>query len=443
MYLFYLLFKNNYIILTVYRIIIYMSANAIFNATVCIVGIAILFIHIVNLLIKKNKRKDENRLLAFLVFTVFHFSLYLTFTLAKSVYTSDPYIITFYTIFYIFNNIEMLLLFLYMSSYVEFKNKTLKILTITNYSLFLVFVVLDIVNIFTGLFFTASNGEYLRSKTMIISQGYQFILFALILVLTILNKKLVLREKIAFATYCLLPLVAIILQNYFKGYAIAYLSIIIATEILFFFLNVQRNIILAETQEKNKDAQIKVMMSQIQPHFIYNSLSSISTLIQIDPDKAQKALDDFTEYLRHNISSLTETKLIPFESELKHIETYVSLEKIRFNDRLNVIYDIKATNFEVPPLSVQPIVENAIKHGILKKVEGGTLQIKTSETSTAFIVEVIDDGVGFNMSSIDFDNNIHFGLNNIKHRIKNMCHGDVTIDSEINKGTKVKITFYK
>lgn len=420
-----------------------MNSNAIFNATVCSIGIAIFLIHIVNLLIKKGKRKDENRLLLFLSFTAFHFATYLAFTFIKSTFTSDSFIISFYTIFYVFNNIELLLFFLYVISYIQIDNKIKKMLFYINGVLFLTFIFLDFINIFTGIFFTAEYGKYIRSNTMIISQGYQFVMLAIVFLFTLINKKLVLREKIAFACYCLLPLVAIILQNLFEGYAIAYASIIVSIEILFFFVNVSKNIQLAEEQEKNKEAQIRIMMSQIQPHFVYNSLSAISTLITLDPERAQKALDDFTEYLRHNISSLTETKLIPFEDELKHIKTYVSLEQVRFNERVNVIYDINVRDFDVPPLSVQPIVENAIKHGILKKVEGGTVNFKTYETSEAYVIEVSDDGVGFNMEDVAFDSNKHFGLNNIKHRIKSMCNGELQITSEIGKGTKAVIYFYK
>jgi sensor histidine kinase YesM len=406
-------------------------------------GVAILLIHIINLLTKKNKREDENRLLLFLVFTAIHFATYLTFSLIKNSYTSDPFIIGFYTTFYIFNNIEVLLFFLYAIAYVEIEQPLRKIIVIVNISLFSIITILDIINIFTGMFFTSVDGVYLRSNMMIISQGYQFVLFAVVFFVMLFNKNLAIREKVSFASYCLLPLVAIVLQNVFKGYAIAYASIIVATEILFFSLNVRKNILLAEEKEKNKDAQIKIMMSQIQPHFIYNSLSSISTLITIDPEKAQNALDEFTEYLRRNLSSLTETRLIPFDDELRHIETYIALEKIRFNERIKVVYNIEATNFFVPPLSIQPIVENAIKHGILKKVEGGTLVFKTYEKEDAFVVEVIDDGVGFDMSNVDFKNNVHFGINNIKHRINNMCNGDIVINSEVDKGTRVVVTFFK
>ena len=338
-----------------------MENSYIFNATVCIIGILIFIVHIISIILKKNKRKDEMCLLDFFIFTILHFSIYLTFTFIRMSYSSNGFIIAFYTSFYIMNNIELLLLFRYMKNYTELPNKIGKTLKIINLSSFSIFCILDIINIFTGIFFTAENGVYLRSNTMIISQGYQFIMFTAIFVTAVANKKLNPREKIAFALYCVLPFVAIIIQNVFKGYAIAYASIIVAIEVLFVFIGVEKNFQISMQKEKIKDAQVNIMLSQIQPHFVYNSLSAISTLITIDPEKAQEALDNFTEYLRRNLSSLTDVKLIPFEDELKHIETYISLEKLRFDDRINVIYDLKTTDFNVPVLSIQPIVENAMK----------------------------------------------------------------------------------
>ena len=420
-----------------------MTNNAIFNATVCIIGILILMIHVVNIAIKKEKRKDEIVLLTFFVFTIVHFATYLAFTMIKTGYTSNAYIKFFYTVFYIFNNGEVLLLFRYAREYSEWEGKKRSFLSVFNLAAFGVFVLLDIINIFTGIFFTAEGGEYVRSKTMILSQGYQIVMFAIIIVVTACDKKLSLREKSAFGLYCILPLVAIILQNLFQGYAIAYLSVIIAIEMLFLFLNVQKNIALAQEEEKNKDAQIKLMLSQIKPHFVYNSLSSISTLITIDPQKAQTALDDFTEYLRTNISSLTEVRCIPFEDELKHIQTYVALEKMRFADRINVVYDVLATDFYVPPLTIQPIVENAIKHGILGRIEGGTLTIKTREAGDKVTVEITDDGVGFDIRSVNFEENKHLGLKNIAYRLSKMCKADISVESKLGVGTTVLVTFYR
>ena len=420
-----------------------MPTNSVFNSLVCIMGILILTIHVVNLMSQVEKRKDEKILLYFFLFTIVHFATYLAFTIIKVSYTSNAFIIAFYTIFYIFNNIEVILLFWYARTYIDVGGeKNSRILALISQIGFVVFVLLDIINIFTGIFFTAKDGVYLRSKTMIISQGYQFILFSIVVVIAVINKKLNIREKLAFVLYCIIPLLAIILQNVFKGYAIAYASIIISIEILFLFLSVQRNIELVKEEQKYKDVQIKLMLSQIKPHFMYNSLSAISTLITIDPKKAQEALDNFTAYLRMNLTTMTEVKMIPFEDELKHIETYIALEQMRFNDRLKVEFDIQAKDFDVPPLTIQPIVENAVKHGVLKKLEGGTVKLSTKEEDKSYVIEVEDDGIGFNMEDINFDN-VHVGLNNIKYRLNTMCRSDVSINSEIGKGTKITVIIYK
>ena len=144
-----------------------------------------------------------------------------------------------------------------------------------------------------------------------------------------------------------------------------------------------------------------------------------------------------------NFSTLTETKLVSFEDELKHIRTYVNLEQMRFKERVQVIYDIKVSSFSVPPLSIQPLVENAIKHGILKRIEGGVVELSTYEDDDAYIVEVTDNGIGFDMNEVDFKSNKHIGLNNVRHRILTMAHGDITFSSEVHKGTKVVVKFFK
>lgn len=421
-----------------------MSENSVFNASVCVIGILILIIHVANILIKKEKRKDEEVLLNFFIFTIVHFAVYLAFTFIKT-YTrvTNEEIILFYTAFYVMDNLEVFFLFRYANSYIDIEPRKAKALSRLNFLLLSLFILLDVVNVFTGIFFTANGGKYLRSRAMIVSQGYQFVMLVTIFAIAVTNKKLKLREKTAFCMYCCLPFAAIILQNIFKGYAIGYLSIVVSIEVLFLFLSVEKNIDLAKEEEKNKDAQNKIMLSQIQPHFIYNSLASISTLISVDPSKAQTALDDFTEYLRMNLSSLTEVKCVPFDDELKHIKTYVALEKMRFGNRLNVVFDIGTTEFVLPPLTIQPIAENAIKHGILKKLEGGTLSVKTYETQKSYIVEIKDDGVGFSISEVDFDTNKHFGLKNIRYRLAKMCGADLAVKSEVGVGTTVTVTFYK
>ena len=420
-----------------------MSENVVFNITVCIIGILILAIHCVNILLKKKRRNDETALLQFVLFTAVHFAIYLTFSLIKLHYTGDAFILGFYTAFYIMNNLEAFFLFRYACKYMKIEGKKAKALSAFSLVLLSVFVALDILNIFTGMFFTASGGAYHRSKMMILSQGYHFLMLAAVFLVAVTDKKLTAREKTAFGIYCFLPLIAILLQDHYKGYAIAYASIILAIEILFLFLNVQKNIVLEQEEEKNREAQLRIMLSQIQPHFVYNVLSSISTLIPIDAEKAQTALDHFTEFLRHNLSALTETRLIPFEDELKHVKSFVALEKLRFGNRVDAVYDIQTTDFYVPPLSIQPIVENAIKHGILKKLEGGRLVLTTRQTEDAYVVEVLDDGVGFRMEDVDFDANRHFGINNIKYRVEKIYGGEMTVRSEPGKGTHVTVLFHR
>jgi len=418
-----------------------MDSKSVFNATVCIIGIALFLIHTVNISLKKNRRKDENYLLAFVIFNACHFATYLALTLIRINYTSDNLIMAFYTVFYIMNSFESLLLFVYATIYFPIKKKTSNILLVVSLALYTVFVALIITNIFNHMFFYSVNGVYTRSKTMFISQGYQFITFVMVFYLAVSNKKVEIAEKIAFSVYCAIPLLAIIIQNLLPGYAVGYLSLVIAIEVLFLFVNVRKNMELADVAKKNKEAEVKIMISQIQPHFIYNTLASISTLIKIDPEKAQKGLDDFTDYLRANLSSLSKNGLVSFADELRHVETYLSLEEMRFQDRLKVVYDIKTKDFMVPALSLQPLVENAAKHGILKKIEGGTISIKTYENNAAHIVEISDDGVGFDPN--DVKGNDHFGLNNVKYRISSMCKGSLEVKSEINKGTTVTVFFYK
>ena len=425
-----------------------MEANVVFNLTVCALGVLVLLIHIANILMKKNRRKDENSLLSFFIFTMVHFLTYLIFTLVNYFLNqngvhNDALVIAFYTIFYIMNNVEVLLFYLYLSSYVNNKFKAKKAADIANFILFGLIVVSDIVNIFTRMYFTSEGGQYTRGDFMFFAQTYQFLVLGLCLLLVLFDKALNTREKIGFSLYVFLPAVSIVVQNFMKGYAIAYAALLLAVEILFLFLNVEKNIRLEEDEKKLKDANMKIMVSQIQPHFVYNTLSSISTLITISPREAQKALDYFSDYLRMNFSSLTDTRLVSFGDELEHIKVYTTLEKLRFGDRLNFVYDVQSKDFFVPPLSVQPVVENAIKHGVFNKIDGGTVTLRAYETDEAFVVEVIDDGVGFDMNEVNFKNNEHIGLNNVRQRITSMCKGDIVFESEKNKGTKVTISFYK
>ncbi|MBO4234954.1 MAG: histidine kinase [Firmicutes bacterium] len=148
--------------------------------------------------------------------------------------------------------------------------------------------------------------------------------------------------------------------------------------------------------QRLQESQLELMMGQIQPHFIFNTLSSIRTLIMVDPQIAYNMVYDFSNYLRANVDNVTNLDGIEFASEVSHIKSYVNIEKVRFGDRLDMEYDIQVDNFKVPPLSIQPLVENAIKHGIFQKPSGGTVWLRSYEEEDFNVIEVEDNGVGFN-----------------------------------------------
>lgn len=198
---------------------------------------------------------------------------------------------------------------------------------------------------------------------------------------------------------------------------------------------------LEEKEAELAEKRISIMLSQIQPHFLYNSISAIQGLCIQDPEKARTALGDFAFYLRGNLNSLVDNGNIPFSRELEHVETYLNLEKMRFEERLNIVYDIEEKDFYIPPLVVQPLVENAVKHGICKNEEGGTLTIKTRKREEDIVIAIIDDGVGFDIKEQKKNNDgkYHIGIQNVKDRLQQMADGELVIDSAPGKGTKAYI----
>lgn len=226
-----------------------------------------------------------------------------------------------------------------------------------------------------------------------------------------------------------------------------------------------------ELEKKLWQSRAELVTSQIKPHFIYNTLNSIRYLIREDPEAARKTVYDFSTYLRSNLESIGGSKEIPFSDELRHIRAYLNIEKIRFEDRLNVVEDIQARSFLVPPLSIQPLVENAVKHGICRKMSGGTVIIRSREEKNDYVVEIEDDGEGFDVSAVEetarkkigrpewekdksetehdrdhlhpSEEGNHIGLVSIRFRVRQISGGSLKIESSPGKGTKVRVTFPK
>lgn len=202
-------------------------------------------------------------------------------------------------------------------------------------------------------------------------------------------------------------------------------------------LEVQKSRLEAEL----KESRVAIMLSQIQPHFIYNTLGTIERMCLKDPEKAFDLVRNFSLYLRGNFSELDSVTPIRFAEELKHVEHYVNIEKVRFPD-MSIDYHVETTDFVLPALSVQPLVENAIKHGLMRLESGGTVLIHSYETPTHFCVEVTDDGMGFD-TNLPVEEKKHVGLRNIRGRLKAMVNGELIIESQIGTGTRAVILIPK
>ena len=200
----------------------------------------------------------------------------------------------------------------------------------------------------------------------------------------------------------------------------------------------------AKMARELSESRVALMMNQLKPHFIRNSLATIRAIIRHDPEKAYDLLYDFSKYLTYNIDVLKGTVLTTFTEELGHIREYTALEREHMLTRLRVEYDIGPTDFAVPPLSVQPFVENAVKHGVWPKEAGGTVRIATSETEEAYIITVTDDGVGYDPGASTPAKPGHgVGIKTAAYRLETMVGGEVRTESVPGKGTAVTITIPK
>nr|WP_263326356.1 sensor histidine kinase [Neobacillus sp. Marseille-Q6967] len=197
-----------------------------------------------------------------------------------------------------------------------------------------------------------------------------------------------------------------------------------------------------------KDAEIKALQAQISPHFLFNSLNTILSLVRIDPAKARRLLVSLSHFLRQNLSATTQN-LTTLEQELKHVKAYLSIEETRFTDKLQVIYDIeeKALLQTIPPLTLQPLVENAIKHGMKDKESNYKITITIKQNNHSTFVKVEDNGNGMSLQRsalickkpLYSESGNGVALYNVNRRLTIMFgdHSALKVKSELDKGTEI------
>lgn len=264
------------------------------------------------------------------------------------------------------------------------------------------------------------------------------------------------RNGVPFLVFYCLNACAIIIDNlYLNGYiagevsyvmpvaCMSFIAMMIVIYLIESFNDYKQAQKTAELKRELSELNTTLMISQIQPHFLYNALNTIKYMTKKDPKTAEKAIVKFSNYLRANMDSLTQKEPIPFAKELEHVKNYIDIEQLRFGERLATEYDIEVEDFTIPPLTIQPIVENAIKHGVNQKPEGGTVKISTIETEDSYVVLVSDNGVGYDVNQVLDDGRSHVGITNIKKRLRTMLGAKVETNSVIGEGTQVTITIPK
>ena len=311
--------------------------------------------------------------------------------------------------------------------------------------LWVVFLVLLICSLFIeGFFYVTPDGQYYRGPL------YPILLLPVPLIMLVnLAGTIRRRKRLSHKTFisllsAILPMtVALIVQMFVDIFPIINICIVLSSLSMYSIilsdqieqdLRHQREIAQQQAEIANQRASIMVL--QMRPHFIYNTMTSIYCLCNQDPQLARQVVMDFTTYLRKNFTAVASSTPIPFSSELEHAKAYLAVEKAQYEDSLIVEYDTPHTGFRVPPLTLQPIVENAVKHGRDPYAGPFHIFIRTRKTDHGNEIIVEDNGKGYN--PVD-DSEPHIALKNIQQRLEIMCGGSLTITSGEGGGTLVTV----
>lgn len=301
---------------------------------------------------------------------------------------------------------------------------------------------LIVVNIKTGILFTLdSENNFTWGPLSMLPDNMLLVqLLLMIPILFLCRTKSKWDTAISAALYLGTPIAAILMENYASTLMLIYPSVTISMLLLEVMRQHNKQRIMMQQELELSDSKVKLLMGQIQPHFIFNSLLAIQELCTEDPKKAEGAVQDFAVYLRSNLDAMGSTRMIPFTKELEHIRHYLSLEQADPNETFQVEYDLAVQDFCVPPLSVQPIVENAVRHGMAMRDSGGVITIATREDARSYSIIVKDNGYGFDSATQEQMERKSVGLDNVRMRLAAQCNGSLEIDSgEIGTIVKIRI----
>ena len=292
---------------------------------------------------------------------------------------------------------------------------------------------------FTDVFYSVTpDNEFIRGPLWALSMAPMVAMSLLNLIATFIRRKKLSKKYFNGLIVYLFPMTVAMSLHMFLSIEI----FVVAAMVLFGLI--MYGLILSDNVEQHLRQQLEIaqqkasiMVLQMRPHFIYNSMMGIYYLCDQDPKKAKQVTLDFTTYLRKNFAAIASEEPIPFAEELEHTRAFLAVEQAQFEDCLFVEFDTPYTLFHLPPLTLQPIVENAVVHGMRASNAPIHIFVATRKTETAIEIVVEDDGPGFGKTD---NNEPHIALNNIRERLKIMCGGTVTVSSRDGGGTSVKIT---
>lgn len=308
-------------------------------------------------------------------------------------------------------------------------------------------IICCLLSLWNGMFFTITrDNRYQRGSWFWLSQLIPILMYGLdVMIFARYRNHLNRKDVRILSSYIILPLAAEVFQMFHYGVALLNTGITVSLLLIFVNIQAEQELRLERQERELAAARVDIMVSQIKPHFLYNTMTAIRRLCDSNPGQAKEAILDLTLFLRANMDSLGSKAPIPFDQELKHTESYLNLERRRHRDRLHVAYEITVRDFFIPPLTVQPIMENAVRYGALSREEGGTVWLRTKETDHAYQITIQDDGAGFCMEpdSVEIEKRNHIGIANVRERLAVLCGGALEIQSISNVGTTVVITIPK
>ena len=292
---------------------------------------------------------------------------------------------------------------------------------------------------FSGLaFHYSADGGFVAGPLRHTCTGISALLFAELLALTVRQFHPRARKESWIPIFVTNVIAVSVFMDFNVEYLdqpISFLTIAVVIGSVFYYIWLHLQFVREHEEALRTGQRTQIMMSQIQPHFLFNTLSTIQALCARDPQTAIYAIEQFGVYLRKNLEGLDQTDAIPIEKELEHTRAYAEIEALRF-PRIRVDYDIQNKDILVPALSIQPLVENAIRHGVRGRSEGRvTVSTRRGENEDKVIIQ--DNGVGFDVETLGRMQGTHIGIANVRSRLEQICGGTLTIDSTIGEGTTI------